>query len=184
MKILFRIILFIFLIFTIQKYYIPSCSEYGFYIDDFDMGKTTLENILFNLDKKGIRYNLLQRYKNYFVQDKDKVIKAPYTYQLSFYHFFNKDKAHFTLYFSPKNKYLWRVEIDVSGELNNLLEKIRLKYGKESYCKDYCYVWEEKIGILEVWDKVSVCKRELETYNVRIVINNPYWYIEEFDKLE
>lgn len=178
-KIKIVILMFLIVFFT-ENIYSKDSVDFGFTLDDFKFGKTSLKEIVDTLVKRGIEYDLTQRGKDYFVYSTEDKIYAPYTYQLSFKDYLEGNHAYFKLYFAPQQQYLWRIEAIVDISVDELVDYFKRRYGKKFFYVNNQYHWQERVNNIKVWDTVAIYDTGLKGYNIRFVWQDRYWYLTAF----
>jgi len=111
----------------------------------FELGKTTLDKIMVGLKNKnkeyaletgGLQFTIMHKYQDY--------LDAPYTITLAFKDMLYGNPAQFKLFFTPKSKMLYRVEICTDGDKDKFLRFFIGKYNKQPNYTNACYSWPSK----------------------------------------
>ncbi len=111
----------------------------------FELGKTTLDKIvadLKNINKEyalktgDLQFTIMHKYQDY--------LDAPYTVTLAFEDMLYGNPAWFKLFFTPKTKLLYRVEIKTDGDKNKFLRFFEKIYKTQSNYSGGCYDWLSK----------------------------------------
>jgi len=131
--------------FVLEIGQVAADKSAGIPLSSLELGKTTLDNILTALKAKNINYYLatgdlqfkiMHKYKDY--------LDAPYTIALSFKDRLFDNVAGYELFFTPKSKVLYRVEIKTDGDKNKFLKFFIGRYNKQPNYSDACYYWLSK----------------------------------------
>ncbi len=114
-------------------------------LSSLGLGKTSLDNIIAVLKAKNINYYLTTGDLQFKIRHKYKdYLDAPYTITLSFKDKLFDNVAEYELFFTPKGKVLYRVEINTDGDKNKFLKFFIGKYNKGPNYSDACYYWLSK----------------------------------------
>lgn len=109
------------------------------------LGATSLESVLVLLKNQNVTYALINGDLHFTVMHKYKdYLDAPYTIVLSFKSILFDNEAKYRLFFTPKSKVLYRVEISTDGDKENFLRFFIKKYNKKPVYSDACYHWLSK----------------------------------------
>jgi len=128
-------------------------------LDNLELGSTTLDDLLltlknknknFKLDNGNFNFKIMHKYNDY--------LDAPYTITLSFTDQLYDNSSEFKLFFTPKSKLLYRVEIKTDGNKDDLFKFLKRKYGPPVSYKNACYHWDSKPdGAGEVFYNILFC---------------------------
>ena len=111
----------------------------------FKLGETTLDKILTDLKNKnneytvktgGFDFTIIHKYQDY--------LDAPYTIVLVYEDILYGTPAQFKLFFTPKSKLLYRVEIEINGSKDKFLKFFEGIYLTKPKYSDACYNWLSK----------------------------------------
>jgi len=114
-------------------------------LDYLKLGTTTLDDLLVTLNSKHVKYSQQKNNASFKIMHKyEDYLDAPNTITLSFKSRLFNNPAEFTLFFTPKSRLLYRVEIRTDGKKENFMEFFTRQYGKYNGYEDACYHWNSK----------------------------------------
>lgn len=119
--------------------------SYDVPLSSLELGTTTLDDMLAVLKDKNVTYELKNGGLYFTIKHKYKdYLDAPYTIVLSFKDVLFDNLAEYKLFFTPKSKVLYRVEICTDGEKDKFLRFFTGKYNRPPSYSDACYYWPSK----------------------------------------